>query len=136
MPRSHVERYLGETHATNVAALFAMLRHVKETCRHYDGHLCREGAKSVEFEGDATTAHYLHLVTGAAILRRIRVRYTGQCPSRPSAAPPTARPASRWQVRACVPGMGAKYFVQCDDDSLHCGMPIRISRTADAVINM
>jgi len=33
--RSHVERHLGETHEVAVAALFAMLRHVKETCSHY-----------------------------------------------------------------------------------------------------
>jgi hypothetical protein len=33
--RSHIERYLGETHEINVASLFAMLRHVKEACHHY-----------------------------------------------------------------------------------------------------
>lgn len=34
--RSHIERHLGgPASETHVAALFAMLRHVKETCRHY-----------------------------------------------------------------------------------------------------
>jgi len=33
--RSHIERYLGNTHEVPIAALFAMLRHVKETCSHY-----------------------------------------------------------------------------------------------------
>jgi hypothetical protein len=33
--RAHVERYLGNTHEVPTAALFAMLRHVKETCSHY-----------------------------------------------------------------------------------------------------
>jgi len=33
--RAHIERYLGNTHEVPIAALFAMLRHVKETCSHY-----------------------------------------------------------------------------------------------------
>jgi hypothetical protein len=33
--RVHIERYLGNTHEAPIAALFAMLRHVKETCSHY-----------------------------------------------------------------------------------------------------
>jgi hypothetical protein len=33
--RSHIERYLGNTHDVPIGALFAMLRHVKETCSHY-----------------------------------------------------------------------------------------------------
>jgi hypothetical protein len=33
--RSHIERYLGTTTDGQAAALFAMLRHVKETCGHY-----------------------------------------------------------------------------------------------------
>jgi predicted secreted protein len=33
--RAHIERYLGNTLEVPIAALFAMLRHVKETCSHY-----------------------------------------------------------------------------------------------------
>ncbi|TAL13834.1 hypothetical protein EPN95_04835, partial [Patescibacteria group bacterium] len=33
--RSHIERYIGTTNDDHLAALFAMLRHVKETCGHY-----------------------------------------------------------------------------------------------------
>jgi hypothetical protein len=33
--RGHIERYLGATSEAGIAALFAMLRHVKETCSHY-----------------------------------------------------------------------------------------------------
>jgi predicted secreted protein len=33
--RAHIERYLGNSHDVPIAALFAMLRHVKETCSHY-----------------------------------------------------------------------------------------------------
>lgn len=33
--RAQIERYLGNTHEIPIAALFAMLRHVKETCSHY-----------------------------------------------------------------------------------------------------
>jgi predicted secreted protein len=33
--RSHIERYVGNVDEVHVAELFAMLRHVKETCSHY-----------------------------------------------------------------------------------------------------
>jgi hypothetical protein len=33
--RAHIQRYLGNMHEVPIAALFAMLRHVKETCSHY-----------------------------------------------------------------------------------------------------
>jgi hypothetical protein len=135
--RSHIERYLGSTDEATVAALFAMLRHVKENCSHYpvvplrpatgtweadelspwrnaragayfiplgqldpgrrqivlefdrpaegiarvdddrmetvaDEQLCRDLSKVVELEVAATTAYFLHLKSGAAILSRIR----------------------------------------------------------------
>jgi hypothetical protein len=33
--RGHIERYLGATPDASIASLFAMLRHVKESCSHY-----------------------------------------------------------------------------------------------------
>jgi hypothetical protein len=45
--RGHIERHLGRPASeTHIAALFAMLRHVKETCRHYPAVPIRPAAGS------------------------------------------------------------------------------------------
>jgi hypothetical protein len=137
--RAHIERHLGTAADVQVATLFAMLRHVKESCAHYsalplrpatgawqaeelapwrnaaagayfvplgtlaagrrqlqlefdgpaegsariddermetiaDERLCRDTAKTVEFDAVTGTRYFLHLKSGAATLRRIVFR--------------------------------------------------------------
>ena len=48
--RSHIERHLGPANAVEVATLFAMLRHVKETCSHYPAVPLRPAAGAWEAE--------------------------------------------------------------------------------------
>jgi hypothetical protein len=48
--RAHIERYLGTTPDAQVSALFAMLRHVKETCGHYPAAPIRPAAGIWEAE--------------------------------------------------------------------------------------
>lgn len=48
--RGHIERYLGATPEASIAALFAMLRHVKETCSHYPAVPLRPAAGAWEAE--------------------------------------------------------------------------------------
>jgi predicted secreted protein len=75
--RSHIERYRGETHETTIAELFAMLRHVKENCRHYPVVPLRpavgawEAGELAPWRNDRAGAYFIPLGTFPAGRRQV-----------------------------------------------------------------
>jgi hypothetical protein len=82
--RGHIERHLGApAHETHIAALFAMLRHVKETCSHYPAVPIRPAAGTWQAEELApwrnafAGAYFIPLCKLAAGRHLIRLEFDG-----------------------------------------------------------
>ncbi|MDP2824861.1 MAG: hypothetical protein Q8O52_19535 [Sulfuritalea sp.] len=81
--RSHIERYLGSTNDVQIAALFAMLRHVKETCAHYPTVPMRpatgvwEAAELAPWRNALAGAWFIPLGPLAAGRRQLRLEFDG-----------------------------------------------------------
>jgi len=81
--RSHIERYLGAANDVQVAALFAMLRHVKETCAHYPAVPIRpatgvwEAAELAPWRNAVAGAWFIPLGRLAAGRRQLRLEFDG-----------------------------------------------------------
>ncbi|MDP2822905.1 MAG: hypothetical protein Q8O52_09545 [Sulfuritalea sp.] len=81
--RSHIERYLGSTNDVQVAALFAMLRRVKETCAHYPTVPMRpatgvwEAAELAPWRNAFAGAYFIPLGRLAAGRRQLRLEFDG-----------------------------------------------------------
>jgi hypothetical protein len=80
---SHVERYVGKASDVRVAALFAMLRHVKETCSHYPAVPIRpatgtwEAAELAPWRNAVAGAWFIPLGTLTAGRRQLRLEFDG-----------------------------------------------------------
>ncbi|MDK9704589.1 MAG: hypothetical protein OEL20_15755 [Sulfuritalea sp.] len=80
---SHVERYIGKASEVHVAALFAMLRHVKETCAHYPAVPIRpatgawEAAELAPWRNAQAGAYFIPLGRLAAGRRQLRLEFDG-----------------------------------------------------------
>jgi hypothetical protein len=80
---SHVERYIGKASEVHVAALFAMLQHVKETCAHYPSVPIRpatgvwEAAELAPWRNAVAGAYFIPLGTLAAGHRQLRLEFDG-----------------------------------------------------------
>lgn len=81
--RSHIERYLGTTNDVRVAALFAMLRQVKETCGHYPVVPIRqatgawEAAELAPWRNALAGAYFVPLGPLATGRRQLRLEFNG-----------------------------------------------------------
>ncbi|MCX7166694.1 MAG: hypothetical protein NTV11_10520 [Rhodocyclales bacterium] len=81
--RSHIERYLGTTNDVRVAALFAMLRQVKETCGHYPAVPIRqatgtwEAAELAPWHNALAGAYFVPLGPLAMGRRQLRLEFDG-----------------------------------------------------------
>lgn len=79
--RAHIERHLGTTRDVEVGALFAMLRHVKETCSHYPAVPIRPATGAWEAEELApwrnalAGAYFIPLGSLAAGRRQLRLEF-------------------------------------------------------------
>jgi hypothetical protein len=82
--RSHIERYVGAANDVQVAALFAMLRHVKENCSHYPAVPVRpatgtwEGGELAPWRNAAAGAYFIPLGPLAAGRRRLDLEFDGR----------------------------------------------------------
>jgi len=80
---SHVERYIGKASEVHVAALFAMLQHVKETCAHYPSVPIRpatgawEAAELAPWRNAQAGAYFIPLGRLAAGRRQLRLEFDG-----------------------------------------------------------
>jgi hypothetical protein len=80
---SHVERYIGKASEVHVAALFAMLQHVKETCAHYPAVPIRpatgawEAAELAPWRNAQAGAWFIPLGRLAAGRRQLRLEFDG-----------------------------------------------------------
>ncbi len=81
--RSHIERYLGAVSDVHIAALFSMLRHVKETCAHYPAVPIRPAIGAWEAEELApwrnafAGAYFIPLGTFATGRRQLGLEFAG-----------------------------------------------------------
>ncbi|RLJ61661.1 hypothetical protein [Sulfurisoma sediminicola] len=81
--RAHMERHLGTAHNVQVAALFDMLRHVKETCGHYPAVPVRPAVGTWEAEELApwrnavAGAYFIPLGSLAAGRRQLQLEFDG-----------------------------------------------------------
>ena len=81
--RSHIERYLGTASDVHVAELFAMLRHVKESCSHYPAAPIRpaagirEAAELAPWRNAMAGAYFIPLGRLVAGRRQLRLEFDG-----------------------------------------------------------
>jgi len=81
--RSHVERYVGKASEVHLAALFAMLRHVKENCSHYPAVPIRpatgtwEAAELAPWRNAFAGAWFIPLGRLAAGRRQLQLEFDG-----------------------------------------------------------